>query len=108
MGTPRLAVGSDIPHWRFPPIELKLLDFVSGQVLWAKDIHADWRFRDLPFASTWPLVIDLDGDGTDEIVVPDQDDLWGDTEQASVMILDGATGKLRLENRADLHVAATD
>ena len=97
MGTPRLAIGSGIPDKKFPPIELKLLDVISGKVLWAKDIHADWRYRDLSFASTWPLVVDLDGDGTDEIVVPDQDALWEDTEQASLMILDGATGKLRSE-----------
>jgi len=99
VGSPRLATGSALPYRKFPPIELKLLDVVSGKVLWSKDIHADWRYRDLPSASTWPLVVDLDGDGTDEIVVPDQDAFWEDTEQASLKILDGSTGKLRSETQ---------
>ena len=95
VGSPRLAVGSRLTDREFPPIELKLLDVLSGKVLWTKDIHADWHYRALPSASTWPLVVDLDGDGTDEIVVPDQDAYWQHVDQASLMILDGSTGKLR-------------
>ena len=94
VGSPRLAVGSSMPDKEFPPIELKLLDVVSGKVLWNKDIYADWYFRDLPSAPTWPLIVDFDGDGTDEIVVPDNDAYWEDVDQASLKIFNGATGEL--------------
>ena len=80
----------------FDPIPVVAIDMVSQRIVWSRKIHADRNFRASPHSEAWPLVVDLDGDGNDEIVVPDGPEKWEDRDESSLLILAGRTGQQRV------------
>jgi outer membrane protein assembly factor BamB len=74
----------------------------NGQPLWNRSVEAIWPQPDpldnSPQLPMWPLIVDLDGDGKPEIVVPhrpgSEKPFW-----SGMRVLDGATGTLRWQRR---------
>jgi hypothetical protein len=75
---------------------LAVFSIKTGQALWTKTIGAPYQpLSDLADPPDWPLVIDLDGDGRREIVVPDAGPLLPVGGYRGVRMLDGASGRTR-------------
>ncbi len=87
-----------------PPTELKYRmrvvawSLTGNRVLWEKNISAHapftrtWRME----KPKWPVVMDLDGDGRAEVIVPDDTVLASSQEasQSSLIVLSGDLGKV--------------
>jgi serine/threonine protein kinase/outer membrane protein assembly factor BamB len=102
-----LLVGAPTPNnsgqgfgRQFPPIKLVTVDLQARKTIWSTEIHADWNFRQSAHAATWPLVTDLDGDGCDEVIVPNQEEPWEDISTVSLAVLDSRTGTAIVERTA--------
>jgi predicted Ser/Thr protein kinase len=66
----------------------------SGQCLWTTVMRAPFALPiDNVTAPDWPLVVDLDGDGRSEILVPDSGSLPPADTYRGVQLVDGRTGQ---------------
>ena len=80
----------------------------SGQPRWTATIRGTYaRVWNGDLTVDWPWLVDLDGDGRTEIVVPDSGPMPPKAGYRGLQVLDGATGRsrwgrpLRPETRAD-------
>ncbi len=68
----------------------------TGKRLWSTTINAKYPLpHETPLRPEWPWLIDLDGDGRSEIIVPNSGPLAPMGGYRGVQVLDGATGKTR-------------
>ena len=93
------------PSWS-PSWTLRLVAWspASQKTLWEKKITAVWRRHDLPQCSTpqWPLATDLDGDGRNELIVPNGPpaDAAGDRRPwGALEVLDGGSGQTKWQRQ---------
>ncbi|MEC7583273.1 MAG: PQQ-binding-like beta-propeller repeat protein [Planctomycetota bacterium] len=74
---------------------LHAYEFGKEQPRWTRELAAEWTKTDRGDApADWPLVADLDGDGTPEIVVPSRR-LSSNEAGYSLEVLDSTTGEPR-------------
>ncbi len=80
----------------------------TGRSLWTATVNARYDASNLePIAAGWPLVVDLDGDGRTDVIVPDAGPMPPAGGFRGVSLIDGATGRtrwvrpMRPENKGD-------
>ena len=81
--------------WPLSSPKLAAFSTASGQRLWHKKLNSFYRPMPAVPVRDWPLVLDLDGDGCTEIVIPHVDALppRGVGSYGGIRMLDGATGE---------------
>ena len=92
-----LEPGADF--WPLADPKLGAFLMTSGQRLWRKKLSSFYRPMPAVPGRDWPLVLDVDGDGRAEIVIPHVDVLrpGGVGTYGGIRMLDGATGEPRWE-----------
>ena len=84
---------------QFYPIPVAAINLDSQSILWTTEIHAEWTFRQSPLASSWPLIVDMDADGNDEIIVPSTVGNWEKKGIVELVVLDGLSGKEKIRTQ---------
>ncbi len=78
------------------PQTLAAIELGTGRALWVEPVRASYE---APFDQTtppdWPLVVDLDGDGRSEVVVPDSGPMANADGYQGIRALDGRSGQTR-------------
>ncbi len=75
---------------------LSAFSIATGRPLWAVTVNAAYETPyDNTTAAPWPLVVDVNGDGRSEIVVPDSGALDPRNGYRAARMLDGSTGEPR-------------
>jgi hypothetical protein len=88
-----LAVNA--PYASSPVRELAAFSPAAGMRMWLEPIGIPFTDRNAPPMMGWPLVVDLDGDGRAEVVIPDRGSLAPHGADQGVRLIDGATGRTR-------------
>ncbi len=79
------------------PRALSAFSIASGRPLWTATVNAGHAASSsaLPATIEWPLVVDLDGDGRSEIIVPDSGALDPVNGYRGLRMIDGSSGQPR-------------
>jgi serine/threonine protein kinase len=75
-------------------LTLAALTLTTRQRLWDLPLAAYWGWNWFQEPFEWPLVVDLDGDGRPEVIVP-TGGFEGASKWSGVQVCDGATGTVR-------------
>lgn len=67
----------------------------SGRPLWNAAVAAAYSSQSLPFLAEWPWLMDLDGDGRTEVVVPDAGPMPPTAGFRGMKMIDGISGQTR-------------
>ncbi len=67
----------------------------TGRELWVQPIAATFEWYEVLPDPDWPLVVDSDGDGRSEIIVPDSGSIAPRGAYRGIRLLDGASGRAR-------------
>jgi len=75
---------------------LAAFSITSGRELWVETVNAPYGIPyDITVSPDWPLIVDLDGDGRPEIVVPDSGPVAPRGGYRGLRVLDGRSGRTR-------------
>jgi len=75
---------------------LAAFSIATGRELWVEPVNAPYEIPyDITVSPDWPLIVDLDGDGRHEVVVPDSGPVAPRGGYRGVRVLDGSSGRTR-------------
>ena len=75
---------------------LVAFSWTAGRELWAHPIGAPYEsMQEGGPPPDWPMVVDLDGDGRSEVLVPHSNPITQPDNSRGVLLLDGKTGRTR-------------
>ncbi len=81
-------------------LELRAYSLRQHRPLWQRTVRAEWAWNWYDPPPEWPLITDLEGNGSLQVIVPNGEATPdGAARWAGLEVLDGATGQTRWQHR---------